>query len=335
MSKDEKPRKRHNHHRMKFPTYIRYKNPAGGRKRKFSLYKRFYIFILRLYHLVPLLPDKFIVDQNAVKENIKNLGEADSLTWLGHSSFLIKLNGKTILTDPFLSEYASPVQGIGPRRYTPPGLNIQNLPPIDIVLVSHDHYDHCDMLTIKNIPNKSDVQVVVPLRLGKLFRKLGYAKSQINELDWYESWSYEGITITALPAYHYSKRNLFTHNTSLWASFAISDEKTKLYFTGDTGYGTLFTEIGDDYGPFDYGLISIGAYDPPEYMQAGHLSPEQAVQVGKDIRANTLVAMHWGTIVLSDEPPMEPPVRFYAAAQSAGYPYYNIWIFNIGETRKL
>jgi L-ascorbate metabolism protein UlaG (beta-lactamase superfamily) len=266
-------------------------------------------------------------------KNYQQLKNKNTITWLGHSTFLIKLNGKTILTDPFLTDYASPFEGIGPKRYTPPGIAIADLPSIDIVLISHDHYDHCDTKAIKQLPNKKNIQVVVPLRLGKLFKKLGL--KHVHELNWYESWAYEGITIHALPAYHYSKRNLFTRNKSLWAAYAIEGHNKNIYFSGDTGYGSIFHDLGKKYGPFDYALLSIGSYDPPKYMLAGHLSPEQAVKVGQDLRAKTLVAMHWGTVILSDEPPLEPPLRFYHAAQSANYDYEAIWVLNIGETRSI
>lgn len=318
---------------IKFPRYRRFRNPPGGKKRKFSLYKRFFFFLRRLFHLPPSFSETFIIPPKEALKNYHQLKSDNTLTWLGHSTFLIKLNGKTILTDPFLTDYASPISGIGPKRYTPPGIAISDLPPIDIIVISHNHYDHCDMKTIAQFTNKSDIHIVVPLRLGYLFKRLGI--KHVHELNWYEKWSYKDITIHALPAYHYSKRNLFTRNTSLWAAYAIQSHHKNIYFSGDTGYGSIFSELGQSYGPFDYALVSIGAYDPPEYMLAGHLSPEQAVKVGKDLQAETLVAMHWGTLILSDEPPLEPPLRFYHAAQIADYPYYAIWIFNIGETRKI
>ena len=317
------------------PQFKQFKNPPGGPRRKFSLYKRFYYFLKRLFHWPQLsaFPETFIVPPREVQHQYHALKKENTITWLGHSTFLIKLNGKTILTDPFLTDYASPIPIIGPKRYTPPGMTATDLPPIDIILVSHDHYDHCDRRTLARLPHKTKTHVVVPLRLGYLFEELGY--THIHELNWYDAWSHEDMTIHALPAYHYSKRHLFSRNISLWASYAIQSHRKKLYFSGDTAYGTLFTDLGKNYGPFDYGLISIGAYEPAYFMLTGHLSPEQAVQVGQDLRAKTLVAMHWGTIILSDEPPLEPPLRFYHAAETADYPYHDTWILNIGETRKI
>jgi N-acyl-phosphatidylethanolamine-hydrolysing phospholipase D len=325
------------HHKIirNAPRPKRFKNLPGGPQRKFSLYKRFYYFLLRLFHLPLLstLPENLIIPSAEARKRYDSFEQADTLTWLGHSTFLIKLNGKTILTDPFLTDYASPFAHIGPKRYTPPGICIQDLPPIDIILVSHDHYDHCDARTLVQLPNKENIDVIVPLGLGYLFEELGYRK--IQQLNWHESCSLHDIIIRALPAYHYSKRHLLNRNTSLWAGYALITSACNLYFSGDTAYGAVFTELGNTYGPFDYALVSIGAYEPAYFMLASHLSPEQAVQVGKDLQAETLVAMHWGTIVLSDEPHLEPPLRFHHAAQEANYAYHDIWVLSIGETKKL
>ncbi len=311
----------------------RFKNLPGGPERKSKLFRRVYLFLKRLKYIKPTLAESFVIPTQDVLQKYVQYKKNDTITWLGHSSFLIKINGKTILTDPFLTDHASPIAGLGPKRFTPPGLTVDKLPPIDILLVSHDHYDHCDAKTIIHIANKANIHVVAPLKLGKLFKKFGY--QHIHELGWYDSWSFEDITIHGLPAYHYSRRNIFTHNVSLWASYMIDNGRKKIYFSGDTAYGSVFKSIGETYGPFDYALISIGSYHPPELMLASHLSPSQAVQVGRDLRAKTLVAMHWGTLVLSDEPPLEPPLLFHEAGEAAQYSTDKLWILNIGETRKL
>src|SRR5687768_11005399 len=158
---------------IKFSKYRRFRNPPGGKKRKFSLYKRFFFFLRRLFHLPPSFPEKFIMSSKEAIKSYHQLKKENTLTWLGHSTFLIKLNGKTILTDPFLTDYASPISGFGPKRYTPPGISISDLPPIDIIIVSHNHYDHCDLKTITQFTNKSNIQVVVPLHLGYLFKRIG------------------------------------------------------------------------------------------------------------------------------------------------------------------
>ena len=311
----------------------RFKNLPGGPLRKPKLFKRLYLFLKRLKYIKPTLAETFIIPEKDVLEKYFQYKDEDTITWLGHSTFLIKIDGKTILTDPFLTDHASPIEGLGPKRFSPPGLTIDKLPPIDIVLVSHDHYDHCDAKTIIHLANKANIHVVVPLRLGALFKKFGY--KHIHELGWYDTWAFENLTIHGLPAYHYSKRNIFTHNVSLWAGYIIENGKKKIYFSGDTAYGSVFTEIGATYGPFDYALVSVGSYHPPELMLASHLSPAQAVQVGLDLGAKTLVAMHWGTLILSDEPPLEPPILFHQACEKAKYAAENIWILNIGETRKI
>jgi N-acyl-phosphatidylethanolamine-hydrolysing phospholipase D len=232
-----------------------------------------------------------------------------------------------------LTDYASPITGFGPKRFSPPGFHIADLPPINIIVISHDHFDHLDARTIAALPNKADIHVVVPLRLGNFFKVMGF--KHIHELDWYQSCLYRDINIRALPAYHYSKRNLLTRNTKLWASYAFEWQEKKIYFSGDTAYGSIFLDLGRDYGPFDYALLSIGAYEPSELMLTGHLSPELAVRIGQELWAKILVAMHWGTIILSDEPPFEPPQRFLNAALSANYQNKAIWILKIGETRKI
>ncbi|EKD70482.1 MAG: hypothetical protein ACD_46C00523G0008 [uncultured bacterium] len=313
--------------------FQRFKNPPGGSKRNLNLFKWITFFIRRLFDRPPILPADFVVTQKEALKNYSQLQDENTLTWLGHNTFLIKLNGTTILTDPFLTDYASPMHGFGPKRFVPPGLKIADLPIIRIIIVSHDHFDHLDMRTIAQLPNKTGIHVVTPLRYSHFFKRCGYQK--IHELDWHQAWHHADITIRALPAYHYSKRNLFTRNMRLWVSYAIQWQQKKLYFSGDTGYGSIFLDLGRDYGPFDYALLDIGAYNPPALMQSGHISPEEAVTIGQELRAKTLVAMHWGTIILSDEPSFEPPERFYRAAQLANYPKDTIWVLKIGETRKI
>ena len=155
------------------------------------------------------------------------------------------------------------------------------------------------------------------------------------ELDWHESLDLEGLKVTALPAVHWSKRTPFDRNRSLWASFALTSERQRVWFAGDTGYGPVFAELGRTYGPFDLALLPIGAYAPREIMAAHHATPEEAIRIGREMRAETLVAMHWGTVVLTDEHPFEPPERFRRAAEAAGLAPDRAWLMQIGETRPL
>lgn len=256
-----------------------------------------------------------------------------AVTWLGHSSFLIRIAGRTVLTDPYLTDWATPVPGLGPKRYVPPGIPIDKLPPIDVIVVSHNHYDHLDARTIERLPGKDRIEVVVPLGVGEIFRKRGYAR--VRETDWGDASDLGPITITTLPTIHWSRRSGFDTNMTLWASFKIDGAGKRLFFPGDTGYGPVFAKIGAEHGPFDFAFVPIGAYEPKVMMHATHTDPEQAVRLGRDVRATQLGAMHWGTVVLTDEPQFEPPERFRAATRTAGYADEDAWIMKIGETRTL
>lgn len=294
-------------------------------------------FILRRFRgsfFPPEVPSDHAVPEKEALRRLDTLKAQDTVTWLGQSAFLIRIDGKTILTDPFLTENAFPLVWGGPKRFVPPGIEINNLPPIDILLISHDHHDHLDPKTIKALPNKEKIAVIVPLGLKRFFEERGY--KTIHELDWFQAVTIDGSTITALPAVHNSGRGLNDKNKTLWSSWALRNTSLNLYFTGDTAYSSrAFKEIGDGYGPFDAAFQPIGAYEPRDFMIAYHATPEEAVQIGIAINAKALIAMHWGTIDLSDEPYWEPPQRFTDAANKAGIPEQNVWRMKIGETRVL
>lgn len=251
-----------------------------------------------------------------------------SITWLGHAAFHLRMGGLGILTDPFLSAVAGPA-GLGPRRFVAPALTAAQLPSARVMIVSHNHYDHLDTVALKAYPHKATIQVVVPLGVGGLFKRIGYR--QVSELDWWETWSDGAIKITALPAIHFSGRGLFDRNRTLWASFAIEAGGSRVFFGGDTAMGPVFDEIGRRQGPFDLALVPIGAYEPRSIMQAVHANPEEAVAIARALRAKRALGMHWGTIRLTNEDPFDPPRRFLAeAAADFGA---NAWILKIGETR--
>jgi L-ascorbate metabolism protein UlaG (beta-lactamase superfamily) len=281
----------------------------------------------------PAVPDGHVLPPDEVMAGLQRQNGPDSLTWLGHASFLIRLDGRTILTDPFLSDHASPVPPLGPERFAPPGLTPAQLPPIDILLLSHNHYDHLDLPTIEALPAKEHIQVLAPLRLGHYFTSRGF--SGVRELDWHDQMVVAGIEVTGLPAIHFSKRTLFDRNQTLWGGYAVQSSRKRLLFAGDTGYGPIFPQLGRNARPFDAALLPIGAYEPRLLMRAVHVNPEEAVQIGRDLNARRLVAMHWGTIQLTEEPPFEPPERFRAAAHAAGYGDDQVWVLRIGETRVL
>ncbi|HVJ54490.1 MAG TPA: MBL fold metallo-hydrolase [Aliidongia sp.] len=257
----------------------------------------------------------------------------DSLTWLGHAAFLMRIAGKNVLIDPFLSEYASPIQGVGPRRFSPPGLPVEHLPRIDVLIVSHNHYDHLDARTIEALPNRRRMQVVVPLGLGRFFRHRGFR--HVTELDWHQDVALDDLKLTCVPAIHRSARGLIDRNRTLWAGFILESPESRIYFGGDTGYGAIFRDTGRRYGPFDLALLGIGCYAPRAAMHMNHADPEEAIQIARDLGAERVMGMHWGTIIMTEEPPLEPPERFRAAATAAGYDQDHAWLLNIGETRAL
>jgi N-acyl-phosphatidylethanolamine-hydrolysing phospholipase D len=280
-----------------------------------------------------VVPDGHVLPPDTVRAGLQRHAGTDSLTWLGHASFLIRLDGRTILTDPFLSEHASPLPPFGPERFAPPGLTPARLPQVDILLLSHNHYDHLDLPTIEALPAKERIQPIVPLRLGHHFTSRGFA--HVRELDWHDEVEAAGIKITGLPAIHFSKRTLFDRNQTLWAGYAVQSTRKRIHFAGDTGYGPIFPELGRNGRPFDLSLVPIGAYEPRLLMQAVHVNPEEAVRVAREMKARRVVGMHWGTIQLTEEPVFEPPERFRRAAHAAGYADDDVWVMRIGETRAL
>jgi len=278
----------------------------------------------------PALPPDHALSQDQAIAGWRALAGRDGILWLGHAAFLIRLGGVTILSDPFLGETAGPA-GLGPKRYVPPGIPVERLPPIDAVVVSHNHYDHLDDFTVSALPDKHRTVAIVPLALGDFFRDRGYTR--VVELDWHGSTKVGDVTVTALPAIHFSRRGPFDMRKTLWAGYGLEANGRRVFFSGDTGYGPVFADIGRRYPPFDLALIAIGAYVPRVIMRPHHVDPEEAVQLGRDIRARTLVGMHWGTIVLSEEPVLEPPIRFRAAGEAAGYAARDLWVMKIGEAR--
>jgi N-acyl-phosphatidylethanolamine-hydrolysing phospholipase D len=311
-----------------------FRNPPGSPERGGDFGDWSSFFWRRLVRPSPeiVVPDGHILAPAEVKSGIDARHGGDSLTWLGHASFLIRLDGRMVLTDPFLSDYASPLAPFGPRRFAPPALRPDQLPPIDLILLSHSHYDHLDLTTIEALPDKARIQVVVPLRLAGYFTERGYPN--VRELDWHGQIVAHGLGLTALPAIHFSKRTLLDRNRTLWTGYAIESRRKRIYFAGDTAYGPVFAELAR-LDRFDLALLPIGAYEPRRLMRGSHVTPEEAVQIGRELRADQMVGMHWGSIALTDEPPLEPPERFRRAAGAAGYRSAAVWVMRIGETRPI
>ena len=255
-----------------------------------------------------------------------------SITWIGHSTLLVQLDGLNILTDPHWGERASPVSWAGPRRLSAPGLAFEELPRIDVVVISHDHYDHLDLDTVKRLAATHDPLFLVPLGLKAWFADNGMA--HVAELDWWDAHEQGGVRLVCAPAQHFSQRTPWDMNRRLWASWAVLGTNRRLYFGGDSGYFGGFKEAGERLGPFDLAAIAVGAYQPPGIMQFTHTTPEQAVAAFEDLRANVLLGIHWGTFDLAEEPLGEPPVRMLAEARRRGIDGDRAWIFKVGETRR-
>lgn len=231
-----------------------------------------------------------------------------SVTWFGHSTVLVQVNGKHILTDPQFSQRASPVSFMGPQRYTALPLPIDKLPHIDFVIISHDHYDHLDAQTIKKLVQKQkDAQpyIFAPLGYERWLKRHGANK--ILEMDWWENQSIEGITIHNTPVQHWTRRTFQDRNRKLWSGWALHTKDFKFYFAGDSGYTDWFKKIGEKLGPFDVSAIPIGAYEPRWFMKNSHMNVEEAIQTHVDLQSAFSVGIHWGTFILTDEPLTEPP----------------------------
>lgn len=260
-------------------------------------------------------------------------GRRITLTWIGHATVLFQMDGKNILTDPVFSERASPVQWAGPKRVVPPGLKMEALPPIDMVLISHDHYDALDEESVLSLHRRSAGRATaffVPLGLKRWFTDRGIER--VVELDWWATHEMDGIEVVAVPVKHWSKRGLFSEGDRLWAGWALRSGRFRFFFAGDSGYTPLFQEIGRRLGPFDLSAIPIGAYSPRWLMKSHHVSPEEALRVHRDVRSRKSVAIHWGTFILTDEPLTEPPERLKKAMAQEGVPDSEFLILKHGET---
>jgi L-ascorbate metabolism protein UlaG (beta-lactamase superfamily) len=259
-------------------------------------------------------------------------------TWIGHSTVLLQLAGRNVLTDPMFGERASPVGFAGPRRWAPPGVSLADLPPIHTVLLSHNHYDHLDAGSVRALARRwPEAEWHVPLRLAPLMRHLGVRR--VVERDWWQAAASGPLTVTATPAQHFSGRTPLDRDRTLWCGWVIAAPGRRVLFAGDTGYHPVFGEIARRLGPFDVALLPIGAYEPRWFMRPAHMNPEEAVQAFGDLRraagAQVLVPIHWGTFNLTDEPRTEPPERARAAWEAAGLAPDGLWLLRPGETRAL
>jgi L-ascorbate metabolism protein UlaG (beta-lactamase superfamily) len=233
------------------------------------------------------------------------------VTFVGYSTFLIQVGVTSVLTDPVYAERASPVAFAGPRRVRPPGVRFDDLPSISLVLLSHNHYDHCDLGTLRALDRRFAPRLVTPIGNGPLLRSARIR--HVEELDWWQSASTAPLPITLTPAQHFSSRNPFDRNRALWGGFLIEARGRRILFAGDTGYGPHFREIAARLGPIDLALLPIGAYEPRWFMKDIHTNPAEAVQAHVDLAARQSIGMHFGTFPLTPEA-IDAPVRELAKA---------------------
>ena len=314
-----------------------FRNPEGSPKINPNIKWSFKIFNREKKKLDMTVPKEHVIEKERVLANLKKYEKDDYIAWIGHATFLIKLGDTTIITDPIFSKNAGPLI-FGPKRFTEPALKLNEIPKTDIFLLTHNHYDHMDMMTIRRFPFKNS-KVLLPLKLGKYFNKNGFR--DVNEMDWYDKILInKNLKITFLPAVHWSKRSFTDTNKTLWGNFLIEYNGIKLLFGCDTGVGKVYKDIGNKYGPIDLTFINIGAYNfypimPYKDKSVYHTNPEEALDVAKNLNSKKVIGMHWGTFVLSLEPIMEPPVRFKASAEKYGFKKEDVIIYRIGEFRSL
>jgi N-acyl-phosphatidylethanolamine-hydrolysing phospholipase D len=285
------------------------KKPAGG------------------YHFPLLRPDLAYLSANR---------NDTTMTWVGHATLLLQMKGVNILTDPHFSERASPVDFAGPKRVVAAPLTIDELPPIDIVVLSHNHYDHLDAASVikLNQRGKGKTLFLVPLGLKTWFnaRKI----ENVVEMDWWQDRDVLGLNIAFTPMQHWSKRTLTDTNQALWGGWLFSSGGYKFLFLADTGYSKDFQDIFERYGAVDLAAIPIGHYEPRWFMKIQHANPEESVHIMQDLHARQAVGVHWGTFDdLTDESLYDPPKKLAIALKAANVPKEQFWVMQHGETRKL
>lgn len=261
------------------------------------------------------------------------------VSWIGHATVLVQIDAVNVITDPIFSERASPVTWAGPQRATPPALPAAELPHIDAVLISHNHYDHLDEASILALARQAGgpPRFLVPLGLERWFAAHGI--ESVEALDWWQETTVSrdgtAVRVELLPSQHWSRRGLFDTNETLWGSFALRGAGGSAFFAGDTGYGPVFKEIGKRAGPFDLALIPVGCYEPRWFMQGHHVNPADAVRLAQDIGARYSVGIHWGAFRMCDEPVEAPLEDLPRALQEAGAAAETFQLWAVGERRRI
>ena len=284
------------------------------------------------------------VDLSVVAPDLKfiqNNSTQFAVTYIGHATVLIQISGINVMTDPHFSQRAFPVQFAGPRRWQPPGIALSDLPRIDVVLISHNHYDHLDKASVVALNRQTGGAplFLVPLGIDRWMRSIGIESSQA--LDWWQLHEVGDLQITFVPAQHWSRRTLSDRNETLWGGYVGRTAKTgqaagrSFYFAGDTGYGPDFVAIGERFGEIELALIPIGAYEPRWFMSDQHVNPDEAVRIHRDIKAHRSVGIHWGTFPLTDEPLDQPLADLATARAKAGVSAEEFLTLRHGQTMNL
>ena len=263
--------------------------------------------------------------------NLNSLKDRENYAlWIGHSTFLINNGDLTILTDPIFSERASPLNFAGPKRLIKPVIKIKDLPEVDVITISHNHYDHLDINSLRKIQKKfPNVKILVPKGDLKLLKN--YNLNNGFEFLWWEEIIFDNTKFIFTPAQHWSARGLRDRNKSLWGSWFIKNEDKNIFHAGDTGYSDDFIEIRNRLGAVDFAMIPIGAYDPQWFMSYSHVNPEEALNIAKDLDAKKSIGMHWGTFILTDEPVLEPRERLNKITNQTNINFYTVTPGNIIE----
>ncbi len=305
-------------------------NPFTGRKHSYiDVFK--WGVIERLKGKKPDRPEKYDFhygdpDYEAMEKKGEN---GLTATWIGHNTVHLNINGTTVLTDPIWSKRASPVTFAGPKRQSRPGVPLENIKPVDIVIVSHNHYDHMDLRTLKRMENGTTFMVPK----GNKRHLDGKVKGDVIEMNWGDSAIIEGTKITCTPAKHFSQRVFSSRNRDLWATFVLEKGDKKVFFGGDTGFFKEMKLIGDELGPFDLSLLPIGAYLPAWFMERVHMGPKDALKASKLLRSKNVMAIHWGTFDLADDPLDLAPRKLLEHAENENNGGVKVWVPDFGETR--
>jgi L-ascorbate metabolism protein UlaG (beta-lactamase superfamily) len=260
-------------------------------------------------------------------------GAAAVVTFVGHSTFLIQTAAGNILTDPMYSQRAGPMNLLGPRRVRQPAVLFDDLPAISTVLLSHNHYDHCDLRTLRRLAKRFDPMVVTPLGNGHLVRSTGIRR--VEELDWWQDAKASPLPIALTPARHFSARTPFDRNRALWGGFVLVAGGRRLFFAGDSAYTRVFRDIRERIGPIDVALLPVGAYEPRWFMQAVHMNPAEAVQAHLDLEASESIGMHFGTFQLTKEGIDEPLRALEAARLARSVPQSRFRALEFGESMRV